>query len=376
MSPFTGRQASIDWDKLRIFHGVARAGSLTRASERMGLSQSALSRQIAALEEALQTPLFHRHARGLSLTEAGEMLYRTAHEMDHRLTAARTRLMDAKDKPYGPLRVTATVGLGSIWLTPRLKEFIELYPDIQVSLLLFNEELDLARGEADVAIRLRQPVQPDLIQRKLFTVHNHIYAAPSYIKAHGFPRTVEELDRHSILSFGPAPGYLASVNWLTTVGRPAGNPRQPVQPDLIQRKLFTVHNHIYAAPSYIKARGFPRTVEELDRHSILSFGPAPGYLASVNWLTTVGRPAGNPRQPVLTVNNVYGLRRAVESGIGIASLPDYVVGPSSPLVQVDIAGSDLPYFDTYFVYPAELKTSKRVRVFRDFLIPEARAWKF
>lgn len=306
MSPFTGRQASIDWDKLRIFHGVARAGSLTRASERMGLSQSALSRQIAALEEALQTPLFHRHARGLSLTEAGEMLYRTAHEMDHRLTAARTRLMDAKDKPYGPLRVTATVGLGSIWLTPRLKEFIELYPDIRVSLLLFNEELDLSRGEADVAIRLRQPVQPDLIQRKLFTVHNHIYAAPSYIKAHGFPRTVEELDRHSILSFGPAPGYLASVNWLTTVGRPAGN----------------------------------------------------------------------PRQPVLTVNNVYGLRRAVESGIGIASLPDYVVGPSSPLVQVDIAGSDLPYFDTYFVYPAELKASKRVRVFRDFIIPEARAWKF
>ena len=181
MSPFTGRQANIDWDKLRIFHGVAQAGSLTRASERMGLSQSALSRQIAALEEALQTPLFHRHARGLSLTEAGEMLYRTAHEMDHRLTAARTRLMDAKDKPYGPLRVTATVGLGSIWLTPRLKEFIELYPDIQVSLLLFNEELDLARGEADVAIRLRQPVQPDLIQRKLFTVHNHIYALPVWI---------------------------------------------------------------------------------------------------------------------------------------------------------------------------------------------------
>jgi len=306
MSPFVNKGPNLDWDKLRVFHGVARAGSLTKASEQMGLSQSALSRQIAALEETLQTPLFHRHARGLVLTEAGEMLYRTAHEMNHRLTAARTRLMDAKDKPFGLLRVTASVGLGSIWLTPRLKEFMELYPDIQLSLLLFNEELDLSKGEADVAIRLRQPVQPDLIQRKLFTVHNHIYAAPSYIKAHGFPRTIEELDEHSILSFGPAPGYLSSVNWLTTVGRPAGN----------------------------------------------------------------------PRQPVLTVNNVYGLRRAVESGIGIASLPDYIVGPGSPLAQVDIAGVELPYFDTYFVYPAELRTSKRVRVFRDFLIPEARGWKF
>ncbi len=296
----------MDWDRLRIFHGVARAGSFTRASERLGLSQSALSRQIAALEADLQTPLFHRHARGLTLTEAGELLYRTAHDMERRLTSARTRLMDARSKPSGLLRITATVGLGTIWLTPRLREFVELYPDIQVSLLLDNEELDLAKGEADVAIRLRRPVQPDLIQRKLFSVHHHIYASPSYMKAHGFPRTVEELDAHRILSFGPAPGYLASVNWLTTVGRPPGA----------------------------------------------------------------------PRQPVLTVNNVYGLRRAVEAGIGLASLPDYIVGPESRLAQVDIAGVELPFFDTYFVYPMELKASKRIRVFRDFIIPEARAWKF
>ncbi len=296
----------MDWDKLRIFHAVAQAGSFTRASEKLGLSQSALSRQIAALEAELQTPLFHRHARGLVLTEDGELLYRTAHEMEHRLAATRTRLMDARQKPSGPLRITTTVGLGTIWLTPRVKEFIELYPDIQLHLLLHDEELDLSRREADVAIRLRRPVQPDLIQRKLFSVHHHIYAAPSYIKAHGFPRTLDELDRHRILSFGPAPTYLASVNWL-------------------------MH---------------------------------------------VGRSANDPRQPVLTLNNVYGLRRAVESGIGLAALPDYIVGPDSPLVQVDIQNVELPYFDTYFVYPSELKNSKRVRVFRDFIVAEARGWKF
>jgi DNA-binding transcriptional LysR family regulator len=302
----TPPQKAMDWDRLRIFHEVAKAGSLTRASERLGLSQSALSRQISALEEELKTPLFHRHARGLVLTEAGELLFRTAHEMDTRLAAARTRLMDARAKPSGPLRVTTTVGLGTIWLTPRMKEFIELYPDIRLTLLLDDEELDLAAREADVAIRLRRPVQPDLVQRKLFTVHHHIYAAPSYIKAHGFPRTLEELDRHRILSFGPAPSYLANVNWLTTVGRPPGN----------------------------------------------------------------------PREPVLTVNNVYGLRRAVEAGIGLASLPDYIVGPDSPLVQVDIRDVELPYFDTYLVYPQELRNSKRVRVFRDFIVAEARGWKF
>jgi DNA-binding transcriptional LysR family regulator len=272
----------------------------------MGLSQSALSRQIAALEEALQTPLFHRHARGLVLTEAGEMLYRTAHEMSHRLNAARTRLMDAKDKPFGPLRVTASVGLGSIWLTPRIKEFMELYPDIQLSLLLFDEELDLSKGDADVAIRLRQPVQPDLIQRKLFTVHYHIYAAPAYIQEHGFPRSVEELDNHRIISFGPAPGYLAALNWLQYVGRPQ------------------------------------------DR----------------------------PREPVMTVNNVYGLTRATETGIGIAALPDYIIGPDTRLVQIDLKGVAMPQFDTYLVYPQELRNSKRVRVFRDFIVATARSWKF
>ena len=113
----------MDWDKLRIFHAVADAGSFTHAGHELGLSQSAVSRQISALEDALNVPLFHRHARCLILTEQGEMLYRTAHEVFTKLTAAQTRLMDSKEKPSGELRITTTVGLGSVWLTPRLKEF-------------------------------------------------------------------------------------------------------------------------------------------------------------------------------------------------------------------------------------------------------------
>ena len=296
----------MDWDKLRIFHEVARAGSFSKAAENLNLTQSTLSRHIAALEQELKTPLFHRHARGVVLTEAGEMLFRATHEMEHQLATARTRLMDAREKPSGPLRITTTVGLGTIWLTPRLAEFIRLYPDIQTSLLLYDEELDLARREADVAIRLRRPVQPDLIQRKLFTVHYHVYAAPSYIQEHGFPRTVEELDEHRIISFGPAPGYLAALNWLQYVGRPQ------------------------------------------DR----------------------------PRQPIMTVNNVYGLTRATETGIGIAALPDYIIGPDTRLVQIDLKGVAMPQFDTYLVYPEELRNSKRVKVFRDFIVSEARGWKF
>src|SRR5690606_12613720 len=162
---------------------VADAGSFTHAGHELGLSQSAVSRQIGALEGELRVPLFHRHARGLILTEQGELLYRTAHDVFNKLASAKTRLMDSKDKPF--------------------------------------RELDLSMREADVAIRLRRPVQPDLIQRKLFTVHNHVYASPEYLKAYGTPKTPEDLDHHKILTFGPPPAYLKDVNWLETYGRPA-----------------------------------------------------------------------------------------------------------------------------------------------------------
>lgn len=295
----------MDWDKLRIFHSVADAGSFTHAGHDLGLSQSAVSRQISALEQDLRVPLFHRHARGLILTEQGEVLYRTAHDVFTRLASTRTRLADSKDKPTGELRITTTVGLGTVWLTPRIPEFIELYPQISVSLMLGDTELDLAMREADVAIRLRRPTQPDLIQRKLFTVHHHIYAAPDYIRKHGMPETLAEISDHKLLSFGTAPGYLTSINWLETAG-----------------------------------------------------------------LTN-----GEAREPVLKINNVYGLRRAVETGLGIASLPDYIVGSDSNLIRIDIPG-DTPEYETYFVYPEELKQSKRVAVFRDFIVSKAKEWTF
>ena len=84
--------------------------------------------------------------------------------------------------------MTTTPGIGVHWLTPRLGEFIDLYPDIRITLITTDEELDLAMREADVAIRLRQPTQPDLIQRKLFSVHFHAYASPEYLKRFGTPR--------------------------------------------------------------------------------------------------------------------------------------------------------------------------------------------
>ena len=221
-------RATMDWDKLKVFHAAAEAGSFTHAGEQLGLSQSAVSRQVSALEQELAVALFHRHARGLILTEQGELLYRTAHDVFMKLEAARTKLTDSRERPNGDLKVTTTPGLGVNWLIPRLGEFMELYPDIHINLLVTDEELDLSMRQADVGIRMRQPSQPDVIQRKLFAVHFHAYGSPAYLKRFGTPQSLDDLDNHRILLLdgGSVPSYLQkNRNWLVEAGRNGKGPR-------------------------------------------------------------------------------------------------------------------------------------------------------
>jgi DNA-binding transcriptional LysR family regulator len=288
----------MDWDKLRIFHAVAEAGSFTHAGETLNLSQSAVSRQISSLEESLSVALFHRHARGLILTEQGELLYRTAHEVFSKLAMAEAQLAESKDRPKGQLKITATQAFGSSWLTPCLLEFIELYPDVEVDLVLEDRELDLSMREADVAIRMQPPRQPELIQRHLMTVHLNVYAAPNYLKRHGIPKTPEDLDNHRIIVYGD-------------------DTRPPVK--------------------------------------------------DIDWLLKTGTRKDKPRTPILTVNSVYAIQRAVQSGLGLASLPEFMVTETQSLVRV-LPEMQGPRIDAYFVYPEELRNSKRIQVFRDFLL--------
>ena len=294
----------MDWDKLRIFHAAAAAGSFTHAADTLGLSQSAVSRQVSSLEQDLKVPLFHRHARGLVLTEQGELLYHTAQDVLMKLESAKVKLTDSKERPNGELKVTTTVGLGTAWLAPRLGEFLDLYPDIQIKMILTDEELDLSMREADVGIRVRQPVQPDLIQRKLFQIKFHAFASSDYLKRHGTPKGAAELDGHRILTFG---------------------------------------------------------------------GRAPNYMQNVTWLSTAGRNGMAPRSFAMTINNISGLVAAVENGIGISVLPDYLIRDGSGLVQI-LDEEEMPVLDAWFVYPEELKSVARVQVFRDFLVSKASRW--
>ncbi len=294
------------WDKLRVFHAVAEAGSFTHAGEMLNLSQSAVSRQISALEETLRVPLFHRHARGLILTEQGEILFRTAREVFAKVAMTEAILVEGKERPKGPLTVTATVGFSTVWLAPRLAKFFQAFPEISVTLAVEDRELDLSMREADVAIRMRAPVQPDLIQRHLMTVQIHAYASPAYLKEWGVPKVLEDLDHHRLIAYSDGPlGRITDPNWLLRVS--AGD-----------RAL---------------------------------------------------------RRPVLRVNNILAMMRAVETGLGIAALPDYIVEDHAVAVRVlpELVG---PLIETYFVYPEELRASKRIAVFRDFLLEQVRKTRF
>ena len=290
----------MDWDKLRIFHAVAEAGSFTHAGETLNLSQSAISRQISALEQSINVPLFHRHARGLKLTEQGEDLYLTAHDVFHKVAMTEARLTESKELPEGPLKINTTVGFGSVWLTPRIKEFMDLYPEIDVTITLDYDDHNLAMREADVAIRLTPPRQSDLVQRHLMSIHYKVYASPEYLQEHGMPKTPEELDNHNLVTFGDEVGD---------------------QTDL---------------------------------------------LPALNFLQGAGA-KGKRRKPVLQVNNIYGIYRAVRSGVGIGALPDYFIEGSVNLVHI-LPELQSPQTEVYFVYPEELRQSARIAVFRDFLV--------
>ena len=232
-------------------------------------------------------------------------LFRTAHDVFMQLQAARAKLTDSRERPSGDLKITTPPALGINWLIPRLDEFTALYPDIRISMIVTDEDLDLSMREADVAIRTRKPTQPDLIQRKLFTIGFHAYCSPEYIKRFGTPRTLDDLDSHRIIMLGDA--------------------------------------------------------------------QVPAHLQNRSWLIDAGRNGSGPREAYFKVNNILGLVRACQQGLGIAALPDYLVEENNRLVQL-FGETDSIAIDTYFVYPEELKTVARVQVFRDFVVSKAQRW--
>lgn len=288
----------MDWDKLRIFYTVAQTKNITRAADELQLNQSSISRQITTLEKQLNSPLFHRRPRGLVLTEQGEVLLATVSEFFQKLHATESALMEIEEKPMGELRITLPVAIGTVWLVPMLKEFIQLYKDIQLILLVEDREVDISGREADAAIRFYPSKQPDLIQRQIFALGSGIYASNDYLSKRGTPHTLEDLREHTLI------GYT--------------DERHPPFQD-------------------------------------------------VNWLYKMAARKGVELKPTLCINSLYGMLRAVKSGMGIAPLPDYMLDRAKRVSRI-LDHLEGPMIEGYFVYPADMKNSKRIRAFYNFLL--------
>ena len=242
----------MDWDKLKIFYAVAEAGNFTKATYALNLSQSAISRQIQSLEQELKTQLFERHARGLSLTENGEYLFRTAREVISKLKDVESTLIDKKDKPSGKLTVTTFVSFGTTWLTPRIQEFMKLNPEMEIELVFDDKELDLSTRQADIGIWSRRPKKLNYIQKKLIDIHYHIYGSTKYLEQYGHPKTVSELNKHKFISYGRgAPSPVFNPDWALKLGIKDNKKRKPVM------KVNSVYGLLLAVRSGVGLAALP-----------------------------------------------------------------------------------------------------------------------
>ena len=214
--------------------------------------------------------------------------------MSKRIDAASARIKDSEEELYGELRVTTTIGFGSLWLAPRLPKLYEVYPQLKIDLMLEERVLDLPMREADVAIRMKEPSQADLIRKRLMTVKMRLFASPHYLAQNGEPKTLEDLKMHRLICQNPKSAQVG-----------AGL-------ELVQKLIK------YDLPS------------------------------------------------MLTVNNYFGVLQAVIHDLGIGVLPDYVTQDFDGVqrVLVDIESVEVP---VYLAYPEELRHSKRIETFRDFV---------
>jgi DNA-binding transcriptional LysR family regulator len=287
----------MDWDKLKTFYYVAKAGSFTHAVGTLNLSQSAISRQILQLEDRLGAQIFQRHPRGLILTKQGEILFQTVRRMLSEIELTKTLIKEEEGQLKGVLKIATSNALANIWLINFVPGFLERYPNIRLCIIGNDNEMDLKVGEADAAIQRYIPHQPDLIQRFLLSCHLKLYASQGYLDKFGVPETPEDLDHHHLLTFGE------------DIRRPNKN---------------------------------------------------------INWMLKLGVKPGYVREPYLRINSALGLRRAAEAGLGIAALSKECEPQEITLVNV-LPKNEGPVVDLRYVYPDQLKNSRRVLAFGDYL---------
>ncbi len=291
------------WDRLRLFNIVAQTRNITEASYILQMSQSALSRQMKALEHELGVKLFLRNSDGISLTKAGNRLYSSVQVLASDISKTHNQLLEDMDVPSGRLNVTATNAFGALWVAPRMSKFKIAYPEISVALSLRDSEPRVTNFNSDVEVRMTPSSSQDDVQIKLADCRYKIFASKDYLKVNGLPKTTKELDDHKIISYG-----------------------EDAQPPI-------------------------------DRHRL-------------NWLLTIGKENKRPRKPILEVSSIYGIAKATEVGMGIASLPDWMEFEMIELTEI-LPQLEGPKMSISLCYNYELRNDSRIKAFKDFMLQEA-----
>jgi len=291
------------WDRLRLFNIVAQTRNITEASYILQMSQSALSRQMKALEHELGVKLFLRNSDGISLTKAGNRLYSSVQVLASDISKTHNQLLEDMDVPSGRLNVTATNAFGALWVAPRMSKFKIAYPEISVALSLRDSEPRVTNFNSDVEVRMTPSSSQDDVQIKLADCRYKIFASKDYLKVNGLPKTTKDLDDHKIVSYG-----------------------EDAQPPI-------------------------------DRHRL-------------NWLLTIGKENKRPRKPIFEVSSIYGIAKATEVGMGIASLPDWMEFEMIELIEI-LPQLEGPKMSISLCYNYELRNDSRIKAFKDFMLQEA-----
>lgn len=275
----------MDWNDLRHFLAVARGGSTLAAAESLRVNQSTVARRIAALEQALGVALFARSQSGYRLTEAGEELLAPAERAEleaetiHRLAEQRLRRL------AGTVRVTASEALANTFLNPCLREFNQLYPDMRVEVAIADRSLDIARGEADVALRAGvQKGEGAIVVRKLRDLEWSIYSGRDYARRNGCPQSIEDLRGHAVVDGDGSAATLPGILWL----------KQHAGTDRIVARSNSLTHLAAAVRAGLGLGALPCSIGEPDPELIRCIEPPP-ELNSALWLVTRADIKDEPR---------------------------------------------------------------------------------
>lgn len=223
----------IDLGKLRLFYIVAQEGSVSKASRKLNVVQSALSRQIMNFEHRLKTKLFHRGSQGMHLTPEGDRLFTYAKKVMMDNESFERIFYERDDEIRGELKIVTTPFVGTEWLVPTLHDFLDEHPDFEVRVVLRSDDLEVREG--DVAIRTHIPHQPHLIQEPLFSARIGLFASPKYLEKFGMPQTPQDLNHHRLITYqGDYHSSYGSTNWALNLGADAE--------DLPRRSYFEINS--------------------------------------------------------------------------------------------------------------------------------------